>query len=314
MQKIYRVDKSLPNWRSDWLKERRKGIGGTDISAIVGLNPWSGALAVWHDKTSDKEIVEEENIPAELGLELENFLRRKFVKKFATYEGIEVKLEGMDWILADDEFRYFTVNIDDWFNHPIEGLSCGVELKTTTELKRKQWEGDNIPIYYIIQCQWGMMITGWTRWYIGFLIGNSSFDLKQIDRDEELIGRLRKAGKDFWNNYVIPKIPPMADGSSKSGEVIKELYPEEQKGMALELTEDLKIQLKLKLNGLDSLNEKKKELEKQIKENQNQIKQLMGESEYFEIDGRKVTFKTIFRKGYTVEETSYRMLDTGDKW
>lgn len=32
--------------RTDWLNERRKGIGGSDVAAIVGLSPWVTALDI----------------------------------------------------------------------------------------------------------------------------------------------------------------------------------------------------------------------------------------------------------------------------
>ncbi|RPI49081.1 MAG: hypothetical protein EHM49_10505, partial [Deltaproteobacteria bacterium] len=37
--------------------DRRKGIGGTDISAIVGLNPHKTALDVWLEKTGNAEPI-----------------------------------------------------------------------------------------------------------------------------------------------------------------------------------------------------------------------------------------------------------------
>ena len=40
---------SLAN-REEWLAARKKGIGGSDASALLGLNPYSSPLRVYLDK------------------------------------------------------------------------------------------------------------------------------------------------------------------------------------------------------------------------------------------------------------------------
>jgi putative phage-type endonuclease len=45
--------------REDWLKHRNKGIGGSDVSAICGLNPWRSPLSVYLEKTGQIEAAEE---------------------------------------------------------------------------------------------------------------------------------------------------------------------------------------------------------------------------------------------------------------
>ena len=40
--------------REQWLDWRRKGIGGSDVAAIVGLNKYKSALSVFLEKTGQK--------------------------------------------------------------------------------------------------------------------------------------------------------------------------------------------------------------------------------------------------------------------
>ena len=40
--------------RADWLAVRRQGIGGSDVGAILGLDPWKGPLDVYVDKVADE--------------------------------------------------------------------------------------------------------------------------------------------------------------------------------------------------------------------------------------------------------------------
>jgi len=44
---------------SEWLKWRKKGIGGSDAAAIAGLNPWKSPIAVYLDKIGETEPIED---------------------------------------------------------------------------------------------------------------------------------------------------------------------------------------------------------------------------------------------------------------
>ena len=41
----------------DWLKERQKGIGGSDVAAILGMSPWRTPYQVWEEKTTPIDAV-----------------------------------------------------------------------------------------------------------------------------------------------------------------------------------------------------------------------------------------------------------------
>ena len=37
--------------RDTWLQERSKGIGGSDVATVLGLNPYKTPLSLWEEKT-----------------------------------------------------------------------------------------------------------------------------------------------------------------------------------------------------------------------------------------------------------------------
>lgn len=45
--------------RAEWLAQRRTGIGGSDVAAILGLSPWRTPYQVWEDKTGRSDDQEE---------------------------------------------------------------------------------------------------------------------------------------------------------------------------------------------------------------------------------------------------------------
>ena len=53
--------------REEWLAARRLGVTGTDISAILGANPWATPLDIWLDKTGPaREVRENDALRTEL--------------------------------------------------------------------------------------------------------------------------------------------------------------------------------------------------------------------------------------------------------
>ena len=39
--------------RIEWLKARQKGIGGADVAAILGINPYRTPLDIYREKTTE---------------------------------------------------------------------------------------------------------------------------------------------------------------------------------------------------------------------------------------------------------------------
>lgn len=286
--------------REEWLNWRKKGIGGSDVSALLGLNPWRSPLALYYDKVGENED-EEESIAMELGKELEPFLRRKFEKWMLKNEGIAIEVEEEPFMMQHPEYEWALANIDGKFEHPEKGL-CGLELKTTNEFARADWDEDALPDYYYTQIQWYMGVTGLKTFYVGYLIGNRKFDAKEVPRNDEVIEVILEKTKDFWNNHVLAKIPPAPIGLGSDTDTLKKLYPEED-GQVVELHEYQDKRDKYK-----ELMKQKAELEKEIEAIKQQFMAAMGESEVAIVGDRKVTWKTVSRKGFTVKPSSSRQL------
>ena len=57
--------------REQFLRERRSGIGGSDVAAILGLSRWKTAYQVWQEKTGRAAIDEGDNERLHFGNVLE---------------------------------------------------------------------------------------------------------------------------------------------------------------------------------------------------------------------------------------------------
>lgn len=55
----------LPETREAWLKQRNKGIGGSDAGIILGVNKYKSPYTLWAEKSS---LLESEDVQSEAAL------------------------------------------------------------------------------------------------------------------------------------------------------------------------------------------------------------------------------------------------------
>lgn len=67
--------------KEEWLRVRKHGLGGSDISILLGINPWRSELELWLDKTNQTNESVAENEAMYFGSLLEPLLREEFTKR-----------------------------------------------------------------------------------------------------------------------------------------------------------------------------------------------------------------------------------------
>jgi len=207
--------KTLDMPREQWLEIRKKGIGGSDSAAIVGLDRYRSPFDVYADKLGLKQE-QPDNEAMRQGRDLEEYVASRFCEQTGK------KVRRRNAILQHPEHRWMLGNIDRW----VVGENAGFEAKTTSVLNRCKFSQGEFPPNYYVQCVHYMAVTGAERWYLAVLVLNKSFHVFTIERDEAEVQALIEAEKHFWENHVLKQIPPAPDGSEATSEVIKQLFPE----------------------------------------------------------------------------------------
>ena len=230
--------KTLDMSREEWLELRKKGIGGSDAAAIVGLDRYRSPFDVYAEKIGLKPE-QPDNEAMRQGRDLEQYVAERFM------EATGKKVRRRNAVLQHPEHHWMLANIDRW----VVGENAGLECKTTSVLNRAKFSQGEFPPNYYVQCMHYMAVTGAERWYLAVLVLNKAFHVFTIERDEAEINALIEAEKDFWENHVLKQIPPAPDGSEATSEVIKHLFPEarEREEVALYGHEE-KIQQYLELD------------------------------------------------------------------
>lgn len=202
--------------RDKFLAGRKKGIGGSDVAAILGFSPYKSPYQLWLDKTGRSERKESQNESAHFG----NLLEDVVAKEFSRRAGVKVQrvtqqlfLEEHPWALGNIDRAVINPDIAGNVRFKDGALTTDrlLECKTASEYMSKLFgeEGsDQVPDYYLTQCLWYLLITGCKVIDLAVLIGGNKFRMYRIERDEDLIQSIFNQVKAFWFNHVLADIPP----------------------------------------------------------------------------------------------------------
>jgi putative phage-type endonuclease len=186
--------------KQEWLRERKNYLGGSDLGAIAGLNPYRTALDVYLDKTSDD--IRYETSPA---MRWGNLLEDVVAKEYSEVTGQTTAIEPNT--IYHPEYKFLGANIDRWVGNKEYVLEC----KTAGFTRSKEWgeEGtDQIPESYLVQVAYYAAICAVPKVDIAVLIGGQDFRIYTYNRDKNLEEKLIKIACNFWHNHIEKRIPP----------------------------------------------------------------------------------------------------------
>ena len=265
--------------REEWLKYRTKGIGGSDVSIIAGINPFKSVHQLWLEKTGQIEPEQTDSDYAHFGSLLEPIVRKEFTAR----KGIKVRQKHM--LLQSEDYPFMFADLDGVINE--DGEMAVFEAKTASAYKQEVWE-DGVPAPYILQVQHYMAVTGAKRTYIAALVGGNHFFYHVVERDEEMIGKIIAMEKYFWETHVLGGVEPVPDGSDATTNYFNNRFSHSN-GMTIELPEEaLSVCMEY-----DRLSEELKKVEAAKNAAANQLKSYLKEAEAGTVGDRTVTWKEI---------------------
>lgn len=199
-----------------WLNGRMNGIGGSDASAIVGMNPYKTNIQLFEEKTgrcipediSDKSCVI-------YGKQAEAPIRELFKLDYPQYEVAHHEYR----ILQSLEYPFMQASLDGELTDP-DGRRGILEIKTTNimqSMQREKWK-DRIPDNYYIQVLHYLLVTGYqfvvlrahlnSYWGMDVRTQARHYFIEREDVKEDLEYLLKEEIK-FWGYAEIGRKPPL---------------------------------------------------------------------------------------------------------
>ena len=265
--------------REEWLRWRTKGIGGSDVSVIAGVNPFRSIFQLWLEKTGQVEPEETENDNTHFGNVLEPVVKREFSKR----TGLKVRAKRA--LLQSEEYPFMLADLDGVIYE--NGKMNLFEAKTASAYKQEIWE-KGIPEEYVLQVQHYMAVTGAEKTYLAALVGGNRFYWKVVRRDEQKIAEIIALEKAFWEENVLAGREPVPDGSGATTDFLNEKYASSNGNTILLPEEALDLCRRYEeLSGqLNELQDKKDAVS-------NQLKNFLKNNESGVIGEYRVTWKQV---------------------
>lgn len=279
--------------REDWLRLRQSGIGGSDISALMGISPYKTAYDVYQDKKADI-IKDSQSEMAYWGTILEDIVAKEYAKRNHT------KVQKVNYMLRHPEHHFAIANIDRAVVNPQIGKTVRIkndtlttdkllEVKTASEYMKNVWgdeESDQVPDHYNLQCQWYMGITGVHSCDLALLLGGNKYRQYSIKFDKELFEMMIDVAKDFWTNNVLAEVEPTPTTLANAKQKYAKALPESTLNLAFD---DDNIAI---IDRYVELKESEKQIKATLEDAQTQLINLIGFNETLAVDGEIVATYT----------------------
>lgn len=144
---------------ASWLKARTYGIGGSDASAIVGMNPYKTNIDLFEEKIGRRVPEDISDKPyVRYGTLAEEHIRALFSMDYPEYK---VSYHE-NRILRSKAYPFLQASLDGELEDE-NGRKGILEIKTTNILQSMQYEKwkDRIPDNYYIQVLHYLLVTGY---------------------------------------------------------------------------------------------------------------------------------------------------------
>ena len=191
-----------------WLTQRDHGVGGSDLSTILGLNKYATPYTLWLEKTGREQHMDISGKWAVVkGNALETALRARFRSLHPEWECYD----GTDKSLVSNTHPCMHASLDGILYDEARGHGV-LEIKTANAHRgATDWHDTDgnlmIPDYYMAQVTHYLSVTGWTWGVVYADIGEAEPVEIMLERDEDDITAAITAAESFWG-YVERDEPP----------------------------------------------------------------------------------------------------------
>ena len=193
--------------REAWLANRAHAIGGSEISAVVGLNPYMSNVDLWEIKTGRKQPEDiSENPFVKYGTQAERYLRGLFRLDFPQFHVEYVENNSLRHV----KYPWAQASLDGFITDE-SGRHGVLEIKTSSNPRK--W--DDFPKNYLCQILFYLAVTESDFAILRAQIKkyDSRSEIKDFRVERELfeydIEYLMQKGAEFWEYVRRDECPPL---------------------------------------------------------------------------------------------------------
>lgn len=144
--------------REEWLQHRRNYIGGSEISCVVGLNPYKNNYELWEEKVGIREPEDISNKDfVRYGTEAEEHLRALFALDFPQYQVDYIENNSV----LNSRYPWAAASLDGMLTERETDRKGVLEIKTTNilqSIQKEKWD-HQVPMNYYTQVLFYLAVT-----------------------------------------------------------------------------------------------------------------------------------------------------------
>lgn len=191
--------------REQWLAARRRGIGSSDVPAILGLTDRRTPVHVYHDKRGD--LVDEQTEPMLWGSLLEDVIAREWARRNRSV------IQRVGLIAhADEPWRLATLDrrVAECPLNRDTREACALEVKCRHAFSTHRWRSD-VPDDVLAQTTWQQDVTGYEHIHVAVLIGGNEYRQTVVRRDDQVTAYVRREVDRFRTEHLLAGAEPVWD-------------------------------------------------------------------------------------------------------
>lgn len=191
----------------DWKNATFPILGASEVSTIMGLNPYKSIIELFFEKTGAKPTFDEDNIAMFWGRELEEQIAQKWqyfdgsaegmIANFAS-DNIIRKCRRANAYIQNKNFPWLFCSLDRIINKGTTGKEGSLECKTISGFSANMWE-NGIPPMYVGQLQVQMKICEFDFGEIAILKDGRYFEVLPFDIHPGICQRIVDESKKFFD-------------------------------------------------------------------------------------------------------------------
>ena len=269
-------------------KLRAQGIGGSEVAAILGLDPRRDAFAVYTDKLG---LVERAAPTGRMlwGKRIERVIADAYSDETSRphlwCDETRVHRDRSWQIYSPDAF---VVGSSFLPTEPVPIIG-GLDAKNVAWDQATKWGepgSDLVPDSIALQCQWYCSAAELPWWDVAALFGGNDLRIYRVNRDAEIEAILLEEAERFWRNHVLARVPPAPGSSAATTEALKKMYPRNVEACRFARPEEAELLMRMK-----AARERADAADAEKDAAENAVKLAIGESEGLIHGPIKVTWK-----------------------
>ena len=268
---------------------RSRGIGGSEIAAILGLDPRRDAFSVYAEKVGLVPHNYEPNDRMEAG----KFLEQGIAAWYAKRTGQEIEWCDTTRCHPDREWQVWSPDALVLGNeNGIAGIRRhigGVDAKNVSYDQSARWGEpgtDSVPDYIHLQCQWYASGEDLPWWDVAACFGGNDLRIYRVNRDAQIEAAILEEAERFWRGNVLARVPPPPGPSPATVDALRQMFPRNVQALRCATAEEAQL-----LTDLKTANEEWEVVNRRCTEIENRLKLSIGEAEGLIAGKYKLTWR-----------------------